>query len=202
MPPKKAAPVTVEELKQRYSPERTQQFLLGHLSGKEYNQVSPAQMLKMAVMGFTQYEQGRYPEAQAIFEALVFLDPTEPYYRIALGAAFLVQDELDLALTSLTAAITLKTVEVAAFVNRGEVHLRLGKIAEAAKDFKRAVELDPQVKDPLTQRARMLAAATLQMIQKARAAEKSGSAPGAAPPKPSTPAKAPTKTPPPAMKKK
>ena len=158
-----------EEFKSRYSPERLGALVRGEITGKEFHQLTQPQMLKMAVFGFTQYENGRYPEAQAIFQGLVFLDPNEAYYRIALGATFLAQEELELAEMSFTAAIDLKTTEVAAYVNRGEVYLKRGKIIEAAKDFKRAVELDPTGKEPLTQRARILASVTLQAMKKAKA---------------------------------
>ncbi len=170
-----------EEFKARYSPDRIRKFLVGEMSGREFNELTGPQMLKLAVMGFTQYEQGRYPEAQAIFESLVFLDPKEAYYQIALGAVFLAQEDLELAEKALSVAIALNTTEVAAFVNRGEVYLRTGRIVLAAKDFKRAVELDPQGKEPLTQRARMLAGAALQMLKKAKAKKMAAAAasPGA-----------------------
>ena len=164
-----AAPtLPVEE---RYSQDRWRKFLDGQISGAEFHEVSPAQMLKMAILGFQQYEQGRYPEAQAVFERLLRLNPKEPYYHIALGAVFLAQDELPKAELGFNRAISLGTKEVAAYVNRGEVLLRRGKIILAAKDFKMAVSLDPTGKDPLTTRARLLAKATLEMLKKAQAAK-------------------------------
>ena len=63
--------------------------------------------------------------------------------------------------------------EIASYVNRGEVFLRQGKVLEAAQDFKKAVDLDPQGKDPLTQRARVLAAAALETIEAAQEEKKS-----------------------------
>ena len=178
------APEEVDkELSERYSPDRIRKFLLGELSARDFNEFTGPQMLKLAVMGFTQYEQGRYPEAQAIFESLIFLDPKEAYYQIALGAVFLAQEDLELAEKALSVAIALNTTEVAAFVNRGEVFLRTGRIVLAAKDFKRAVELDPQGKEPLTQRARMLAGAALQMLRKAKAKKTGGADANQAQPK-------------------
>jgi hypothetical protein len=38
-------------------------------------------------------------------------------------------------------------------------------VLEAAQDFMRAVELDPETKDPLTMRAKVLAAAALEAIE-------------------------------------
>ena len=64
---------------------------------------------------------------------------------------------------------------------------------EAAQDFSKAVELDPQGKDPLTTRARVLAAAALETLQAARKDKAPpAKAPAAAPAKvPPAPPRAP-----------
>lgn len=126
--------------------------------------------------GFRAYEQGRYEDARAVFAELAERDPSEGYYRTALGAVCLAMDDLDSALPHLNEALRLNPEDNAALVNRGEVQLRLGNILEGARDFARAVELDPQNKDPLTERARVLAAAALQSAEEAqRDASASGS---------------------------
>jgi len=119
----------------------------------------------MAVTGFAMYEQGRYREAKVIFDGLAALDPKESYYRTALGAVFLAQDKLDEAGSEFDAAIKLNKKDIAALVNRGEVRLRKGLLLEAAEDFKSAVDLDPENKDPLSLRARALAAAALETLK-------------------------------------
>jgi tetratricopeptide (TPR) repeat protein len=118
--------------------------------------------------GFELYEQGDYESARLIFEELSEKDPAEAYYRTALGAIFLAEDELEAALENFNLALTLNPKDSAALVNRGEVHLRLGNIVEAAQDFARAVDLDPENKDPLTMRARLLAAAALETVEAAQ----------------------------------
>ena len=118
--------------------------------------------------GFELYEQGDYVSARLIFEELSEKDPTEAYYRTALGAIYLAEDELEFALESFNQALALNAKDSAALVNRGEVHLRLGNIVEAAQDFARAVDLDPENKDPLTLRARLLAAAALETVEAAQ----------------------------------
>ena len=122
----------------------------------------------MAVIGFSLYEQGRYEDAKVIFQGLAMLDPKEGYYRTALGAVYLAQEDIVMAEQCFNAAIALNDKEIASFVNRGEVYLRQGKILEAAYDFKKAVELDPEGKDPLTNRARILAAAALETLEEAQ----------------------------------
>jgi tetratricopeptide (TPR) repeat protein len=126
------------------------------------------ELLERAMEAFQLYEQGLYEEARAIFEELSGLDPSEAYYRTALGAICLAEDELETALEHFDEALRLNPKDSAALVNRGEVNLRLGNILEAAQDFARAVDLDPENKDPLTMRARLLAAAAIETIEAAQ----------------------------------
>ncbi len=130
--------------------------------------VSTPDLLQQAMQGFQMYEQGRYDEARAIFQELSALDPKEGYYRTALGATCLAVDELDESLGHFNEAIRLNGTDTAALINRGEVHLRLGNIMDAVHDFARVVELDPENTDPLTERARVLAAAALQSAEEAQ----------------------------------
>ncbi|MBI3186068.1 MAG: tetratricopeptide repeat protein [Myxococcales bacterium] len=136
---------------------------------QELSAISGPEMLEMAVIGFSMYEQGKYDDARVVFQGLSTLDPKEGYYRTALGAVFLAQENLEAAEDCFNQAIKLNASEIASYVNRGEVYLRQGKILEAAQDFKRAVDLDPENKDPLSQRARILAAAALETLEAARA---------------------------------
>jgi tetratricopeptide (TPR) repeat protein len=157
-----------------YDKSRIEKWVRGEITLRELNQISGPEMLEMAVIGFNMFEQGRYREARTIFTGLATLDPKEAYYRTALGAVDLAEEDLDSAHYNFTLAIGLNPKEIASFVNRGEVNLRKGKMLEAAYDFKKAVELDPENKDPLSMRARLLAAAALDTIQKAQAAAAQG----------------------------
>lgn len=138
------------------------------VANEEANTLSSPELLERAMEGFRLYEEGDYPEARLIFEELAQQDPLEAYYRTALGAILLAEDELDAALEAFDEALRLNPKDSAALVNRGEVHLRLGNILEAAQDFARAVDLDPENKDPLTMRARLLAAAAIETIEAAQ----------------------------------
>lgn len=177
-----------------YSPERVSAWVRGEITLAELSAVSGAEMLEMAVIGYSMYEQGRYDDARVIFDALCALDPREAYYRTALGAVYLARENLEKAEALFNEAIRLSPKEIAAYVNRGEVYLRQGKILEAARDFKRAVDLDPENRDPLTRRARLLAAAALQTLEAASPSVASDGRPAsrasAAKPAPAKPATA------------
>lgn len=159
--------VTPDWEKILYTPERQDKVLKGELSQRDYHAISGPEMLQMALIGFRMYENGKYTEAKTIFQGLIALDPMEAYYYTALGAVFLAEEDLENARAMFSSSIALNPKEVAPYVNRGEVSLREGKILEAAEDFQKAVELDPKHEDPLTQRARVFAAAALEMIENA-----------------------------------
>lgn len=193
--------VTPDWEKVLYSTERVQKWLKGELTLQELNAINGPEMLSMAMIGFQLYEQGRLEDAQVIFHGLNALDPRESYYLTALGAVYLAKEDLDQALVCFNQAIKMNNKEIASYVNRGEVYLRQGKILEAAEDFKSAVDLDPKGADPLTHRARVLAAAALEMIEQAQSegGDEKKPAKAAAPAKKAPPAKTPSKA---ASKKK
>lgn len=137
------------------------------VSNNDVKPLSGAEMLERATEGFNLFQDGRFRESLAIFETLATMDPTEAYFQTALGACHLALEDLDLAESFFNRAIELDPTDLTPFVNRGEVHLRLGKVQEAARDFNHAVSLDPQGQDPLSARARMLAAAALESAEEA-----------------------------------
>jgi tetratricopeptide (TPR) repeat protein len=178
-PPPKPGEINPNWAEMLYSPERVEKWIRGEITLQELNGISSSEMLEMAVIGFNMYEQGRYEQAKVIFQGLNALDPNEGYYCTALGAIYLAEEDLEMAERCFDRALELNEGDIAAHVNRGEVYLRIGKILPAAKDFKRAVELDPEKKDPLAQRARVLARAALETIQAAEDKLKQQDAPTA-----------------------
>lgn len=183
-----------------YTPERVEKWLRNEITLQQLTAISGPEMLQMAILGFRMYEQGRYSDAKTVFHGLVSLDPNESYYLTALGAVYLAEDDFEEALRFLNDSIRVNPKELAAFVNRGEVYLRMGKVLEAAQDFVKAVQLDPETKDPLTVRAKVLASAALETIQKAKEKKKGAGAaagkPGAPAAKTAAPAAPPKKAPP------
>ncbi|MFZ5470402.1 MAG: tetratricopeptide repeat protein [Myxococcota bacterium] len=150
-----------------YDPKRIEKWVRGEMTLQELHAVSGPEMLELAKAGFSMFQHGMFNDAKVVFEGLNALDPKEAYYLTALGAVHLMLEDLEMAERCFNAAIELDDKEIASYVNRGEVFLRQGKILEAAQDFKKAVELDPENKDPLTQRARILAAAALETLEAA-----------------------------------
>lgn len=187
--------VTKDYQKILYTPERQEMLMKGELNLKDYHAISGPEMLQMAMIGFRMYESGKYAEAETIFNGLIMLDPMESYYYTAAGAVYLALEQYDRAKHNFDHAIAFNPKELAAYVNRGEANLRMGNIMEAATDFKSAVDLDPTGKDPLALRARILAAAALELIEGAQGGEqeepakKEPAKKAEAPKKPAAPAK-------------
>ncbi len=58
--------------------------------------------------------------------------------------------------------------DISIYVNRGEVLIRLGKVKEAASDFKKALDMDPERKSPAANRARLILVGLAAVAQKAK----------------------------------
>jgi len=144
------------------------------VSNTEVKPLSGPELLERATEGFTLFQDGRFRESLAIFEQLAAMDASEAYFQTALGACHLALENLEQAESFFNRAIELDPSDLTPFVNRGEVHLRQGKVMDAARDFNHAVSLDPEGKDPLSARARMLAAAALESVEEAQGVSESG----------------------------
>ncbi|MCA2977107.1 MAG: tetratricopeptide repeat protein [Myxococcaceae bacterium] len=158
---------------------------------RSFHAISGPEMLQMAQIAFNLYSSGRYTEAETMFNGLIALEPTEAYYHTALGCVYMAQDEYEKAKEQFDHALALDPKELASYLNRGEVHLRLGNVMEAANDLKACVDLDKTGKDPLAMRARVLAAAALELIEGAQGADAKGAAKKVEPAKKAEPAKKP-----------
>jgi tetratricopeptide (TPR) repeat protein len=154
------APLTDEQLDDNLA-----RWMRGEVTLRELYGLSEPEMGSLSQVGYTLYTKGQYQEATAIFRGLAVIDPGEAYYRLALGTMCLEQDDFEAAEVWLNEAVRLDGKALAAYVNRGELYLRKGMVVEGAQDLARAVELDPEGKDPLTGRARALAAAALEQIE-------------------------------------
>lgn len=107
-----------------------------------------------AVLGSQCYEQGRYKDARSMFQAAVALDDTSYFGHAGLGAVALIEEDVDGALDHLRRAYELNTKDPAVCGNLGEVYLRRGEFANAARHLGEAVALDPTHTNPFANRAR------------------------------------------------
>ncbi len=117
------------------------------------------------VLGFQLYEQGRTVEAQTIFQGLIALDRRMYQGFAGMGAVALAEQKLEQAAEWLMQAVERNTNDPTVQANLGETLLRLGRFEPAAAAFERALQLDPEKKDPGANRARAIVAGMKVMIQ-------------------------------------
>jgi tetratricopeptide (TPR) repeat protein len=120
--------------------------------------LTETQVKGLAALGRNLYEQGKYSDAETIFRGLVATNDKLYVGYAGLGAVYLAGNPPDLtkAYENLSKAAELNPNETSIQTNLGEVLLRQAKFEESAAHFKRAIELDPQQKDPAANRARAI----------------------------------------------
>jgi tetratricopeptide (TPR) repeat protein len=128
----------------------------GDLSWADLSQYTPEKLLKIAEMGYNQFQIGKYDSAERIFKGLTVIDAGNYYYHQMLGATFQREEKYPEAIVEYSVATELNPKDIVSWTNRGEVYFKLGIFDLAAPDFDKAVSLDPKGEDKWANRARML----------------------------------------------
>jgi Flp pilus assembly protein TadD len=110
----------------------------------------------LMMVGFRLYKNGRLKDATRIFEGLAVLKCNNAYVQGILGAIYQKQEQYGAALVRYNNALTLFPNDLNSLTNRGEIFVKLGRFRDAAEDLKKAIQLDPEKKDPASNRARLL----------------------------------------------
>ncbi len=139
------------------SPDRVEKFIMGELTLGQLYGMTIEEAYSIAEMGYTMMEQGRLKDAQTVFQGLVISNPYDGYFHAVLGAIYQKLGIEEGAIEEYTLALGLDPGNVEAYVNRGELLISKGNFAQAAADFKKAIDLDPDGENPVANRARALA---------------------------------------------
>jgi tetratricopeptide (TPR) repeat protein len=176
-----------------FTQENLEKFIMGEITWAELEGMSMEEAYAIADLGYTLFEQGRYDDAQTVYEGLVIGNPYDAYFHTMLGAIYAKKNMHEEAAEEYSIAIELDPKNISAYVNRGELLLQHGEFEYAMDDLKAAIDLDPKAENPSGIRARALAAATAAIIKEVL--EKKGkSTDGKAPAgKPAEKGKAPAK---------
>jgi Flp pilus assembly protein TadD len=145
------------QLTDTMSPDRVEKFIMGELTLGQLYGITIEEAYSIAEMGYTMMEQGRLKDAQTIFQGLVISNPYDGYFHAVLGAIYQKLGMVDGAIEEYTLALGLDPANVEAYVNRGELLISKADFVDAAADFKRAIDLDPNGENPAANRARALA---------------------------------------------
>jgi predicted Zn-dependent protease len=140
-------------------------FLNGELSMRELSGIDPPKLQQLTADAHKWLTMGQLGNARVAFQGLIALEPRVPYFWSSLASIDLAEGDLRLARDRATYALTLNPKELSAWVVRGEVMIRAGRLKHAAEDLKAALALDPKAKLPLTRRARLLAKALVMQVQ-------------------------------------
>lgn len=150
---------------QTLTPENLEKFILGEMTWAQVQGVSMEQCYAFAEFGYNLFEQGKYEEAQKVFEGLVVLNPYDAYFHAVLGSIFARQNRADEAIKEFSVAAQIDPTNAQVLVNRAELYLRKGQFEGAMGDLQKAIAIDPKSEEPAVGRARTLAAATAGLIE-------------------------------------
>ena len=158
-------PDFIDEPPNTMTEENWEKFVMGDITWAQLEGMTMEEAYAIADLGYTFYEQGKYDDAQTLFEGLVISNPYDGYFHTMLGAIYAKKDMHEEAAEEYSIAIELDPENISAYVNRGELLLQHGEFEYAMDDLKAAIELDPNGEDPSGIRARALAAATAAIIK-------------------------------------
>jgi len=153
------------EITETFSADRFEKFIMGEITLGQLYGITIEEAYSVAELGYTLYEQGRWKDAQTVFQGLVISDPYDGYFHTMLGAVYQKQNLIDGAIEEYTIALGLDPSSIDAFVNRGELLMQKGVFELAASDFRHAIELDPDGTNRSANRARALASAIAAALQ-------------------------------------
>ena len=158
-----ASIVKVNAALQKLPPEKlaeakkeAERLISGDLSWADLANYPPERLLKIAEMGYEQFQLGRFDSAERLFKGLTVIDPENSYYHQMLGATYQRKEQLPEAIVEYSVAVDLNKNDIVSVTNRGEVYYKLGVYELANADFDQAIGLDPKGEDKWANRARML----------------------------------------------
>jgi tetratricopeptide (TPR) repeat protein len=128
-------------------------------------QITEQDLSIIAGMAAALYKDGKVENSLRLLEGLRCLRPDKAEYWSASGAALTRLERYDDALPILSVALKMNSKDTASLVNRGECYLAIAENEKAAKDFEKAIDLDPQEQDPAANRARQLVFAMYAFFQ-------------------------------------
>ncbi len=137
-----------------YSEAHLAKFLTGKMTLGDLEGITKQQQYQIADIGFAYLTSAKLPEAKKVFEGLIALDPYDAYFHTALGSIAQQQNDAEEAEKRYTRALEINPFSPTAYANRGEVRVMVGRLAEGAADLVKAIELDPDGKEPATVRAK------------------------------------------------
>jgi Flp pilus assembly protein TadD len=105
---------------------------------REVLEFSPDRLAQLTELAYLLFEEGRYEEARVMFEGLVALDMSNPYFYRALGAVSQRLGKNDAAVRYYQRALKLNDSEPEVWGNMGELLLVEGEMERAVSCLEKA----------------------------------------------------------------
>lgn len=157
----KDEPVEPPEGGTAYPPHLMQAFLEGRITLGDLEGITKQEQYQMAEIGHGYLGQGKLAEAKIVFEGLLALDPFDAYFNMALASIAQQEHQNDAAEKLYTRALEINPFSPTAHANRGELRVMQGDLQHGVEDLVKAIELDPKLSEPATERAK----ATLMVLR-------------------------------------
>lgn len=135
-------------------PELAERLIKGEITLGEFFGLSPNVLYGIAKIAYQLLNTGRVDAALDIYKGLVAASPYDSVFHCHLAACYYTRENYDLAMKHFERSLEINLSNVDALVGRGELYLRKGMIPEALRDWKKAIDLDPEAKRASTKRAR------------------------------------------------
>jgi len=124
-----------EPIDPKQLPKLLPKWAAGQVTLKEIKGYTDDELYAIAHTAYFFIMQGKNQEAKTLFEGLVAIDPRNAYYYRALGVIFHKLGDSDRAIKQFGYAIRVNPRSPHAYVNRAEVFIADGRLAEAAQDL-------------------------------------------------------------------
>lgn len=132
-------------------------LIRGEVEVRDFPWLAPEERRSLGVFGMSMLEAARAKEAKAAFSVLADLEPDLAVHHLMMGHASALEDDVPDAFEAFGRAIALSAAdernrEVAseAFLARGDLLLRIGRVVEARADLADAAQRMP---DPARRRS-------------------------------------------------
>lgn len=151
--------------------ERMRRFLAGDLQLSDVFEIRNEELYEISSYGRTLYENGRFKDAEKVFEGLTALSPYDANFHVGLALVYQRTQRLEAAMVEYDRAVALNNFDVPAHALRAEAALELGNLEKAAESIQRVTELDPKGESGHAQRAMAMAIAVAKMAENLRDTE-------------------------------
>ena len=130
-------------------------FLTGSKTLAEVDGISKEEAYSFAEMGISYLKKGKYEKAEEIFDGLISLNPSDPYFYNMIALTYYKQEKYIESIINYTLSMNFEYETPTNLLGRGEAYFQLGLLEEAVDDLSKLVNKS-SVDDLTLNRANMI----------------------------------------------